>query len=343
MRRAATDARRPDAAILLTPPAFRWGVVGPGGIATRFADSMRLVDDGEITAVASRSLERAQGFADKYGINARYGEYSALADDADVDIVYVATPHVRHESDTVMFVEAGKHVLCEKPFALNAQQAQRMIDAAAANGVFLMEAMWSRFLPAYRTLLEVLADGRIGEPLLVEGDFGFRVPVMPDHRLFDLHLGGGALLDLGIYPIQLCSLLLGTPDRINADGVVGSTGADEQVAAVMHHPSGALGVVKAATRVAMACSARISGSDGWIDLPPFMHCPYWITVGAGTRVERIDAPFEGEGLQFQIAEVHRCVAEGLRESAIMPLAETLSIAGTMDAIRAQVGVVYPDE
>jgi predicted dehydrogenase len=322
---------------------FRWGVAGPGGIATRFAEAMRLVDDGEIVAVASRSVERADAFADRFAIPTRYGDYDALAADPDVEIVYVATPHSRHAADTISFVEAGKHVLCEKPFALNAGQARRMVDAARAQGVFLMEAVWSRFLPAYRALAEVLGEGRIGEPLLVEADFGFRLPVMPEHRLFDRALGGGALLDLGIYPIQLCSLVLGEPDRVVADGVVGETGVDEQVAAVLHHPGGGLGVVKAAIRVAMACSARISGSDGWIDLPPFMHCPDSISVGGAAGTDRIDGAYEGDGLRFQIAEVHRCLADGLTESKVMPLDETVAMASTLDAVRARLGTTYPGE
>ena len=274
---------------------LRWGVAGPGGIAARFAEAMRLAPGGEITAVASRSLERADAFADRFGIRARYDRYEALAADPDVDVVYVATPHVRHESDTTSILESGTHVLCEKPLALNAAQATRMAGVARSHGVFLMEAMWSRFLPAYRALQDVLASGRIGEPLLVEGDFGFRVPVMPEHRLFDLSLGGGALLDIGIYPVQLCSLVLGPPDRVVAAGSIGSTGADEHVAAVLHHGSGALGVVKAAIRVAMSCTARVSGSDGWIGLPAMMHCPDAITVGTSDgRTERIDASFGGD-------------------------------------------------
>jgi predicted dehydrogenase len=321
----------------------RWGVAGPGGIAARFAEGMQLVEGGEIVAVASRSVERADAFGERFGVRARYGDYDALAADPHVDVVYVATPHSRHEADTVTFVDAGKHVLCEKPFAMNASQGRRMIDAARTRGVFLMEAMWSRFLPAYRTLTELLRDGRIGEPLLVQADFGFRIPVMPDHRLFDRRLGGGALLDLGIYPVQLCSLVLGGPDRVVADGVLGTTGVDEQVSAVLHHERGALGVVTAAIRVALACSARISGSDGWIDLPPFAHCPQGLVIGDANGVERIDAAFDGEGLRFQIAEVHRCIAGGVLESAVMPLAETIAIATTLDAIRAQVGMTYPDD
>ena len=321
----------------------RWGVAGPGAIATSFAQGMTMVDGGAITAVASRSIERADDYADRFGIAARYGAYEALAEDPDVDAVYVATPHAYHEANTLLFVEAGKHVLCEKPFALNARQAQRMVDAARAQGVFCMEAMWSRFLPAYRALVDILGEGRIGEPLLVEADFGYRTPVVPDDRHFDLAQGGGALLDLGIYPVQLCTLVLGLPDRVSAEGVIGTTGVDEQVAAVLHHPGDRLGVVKAALQVSMACTARIAGTDGWIQVPAFMHCPEWLEVAGAAGPERIDAGYEGEGLRFEVEEVHRCLAEGLTESPVMALDETVAIAGVLDDIRGQIGVVYPGE
>ncbi len=322
---------------------IRWGVVGPGAIATGFADAMQMVDGGMIVAVASRSAERAEAFGDRFAIPTRYGDYESLAADPDVDVVYVATPQSRHELDTLSLLRAGKHVLCEKPFALNEAQAAAMIEEARSRGLFLMEAIWSRFLPAYRSLVEMIRDGRIGEPLLVEGDFGFRRPMEPDHRLFDVALGGGALLDLGIYPIQLCSLVLGTPEHVVADGVVGETGVDEVVAAVLRHPGAKLGLVKAAIRVGMSCTARISGTDGWIDLPALMHCPNFLTVTTPAGPERIDGSYEGNGLRFEIEEVHRCLSEGSTESSVMPLDETLALAATLDAIRAQVGVVYPGE
>ncbi|ROO87320.1 putative dehydrogenase [Actinocorallia herbida] len=315
----------------------RWGVVGPGEIAAGFAEAMRWVPDGEIVAVASRSAERAAAFGDRFAVARRYGDYSALAADPEVDVVYVATPASRHEQDTLALLEAGKHVLCEKPFALDAGQARRMAEAARRRGLFLMEAMWSRFLPAYRTLTEVLADGRIGTPLLVEADFGMRWPVQPEHRLFDPRRGGGALLDLGVYPVQLCSLVLGPVEHVVADGLIGETGVDEQVAAVLRHGGGRLGVVKTAIRTVMTCTARIAGTDGSIDLPAFMHCPEALTVTTRTGgTEQIDASYEGNGLRFEIAEVHRCLAEGLTESPVMPINETIAIAAALDAIRAQV-------
>ena len=322
---------------------IRWGVIGPGGIATNFAEAMQWAEGGSITAVASRSAERAEAFGDRFDIPKRYGDYDTLAADPDVDAVYVATPHSRHEVDTIGLLRAGKHVLCEKPLALNARQAARMAEEARSRGLFLMEAIWSRFLPAYRSLVDVIGSGHIGEPLLVEADFGFRRPVDPHHRHFARELGGGALLDLGIYPIQLCTLVLGPIERVVADGVVGETGVDEVVTALLHHPEGRLGVVKAAIRVNMTCTARIAGTDGVIDLPAMMHCPNSLTVSSAAGVEHIDASYEGNGLRFEIDEVHRCLAEGRTESAVVPLDESIALAATMDTIRADLGVVYPGE
>ena len=323
--------------------SIRWGIAATGGIAAGFAEGLAQLDGAESVAVASRTAERAEEFGARFEIAHRHASYEALAEDPDVDVVYVASPHARHEADTLLYLEAGKHVLCEKPFALNSRQARGMVDAARERGLFLMEAIWSRFLPSYQVLRRVLGEGVIGDPLLVEADFGFRVPVDPMHRLFDLALGGGALLDLGIYPLQLVSLVLGAPDSIAAVGHLGETGADEQVAAVLHHPDGALGAVKAAIRVGMSCTARIAGTDGWIGLPAFMHCPGHVTVTTTTGTEEIDAPIEGSGLRYQAQEVQRCLREGLLESPVMPLAETCSLAATMDAVRAQIGLRYPGE
>jgi predicted dehydrogenase len=324
-------------------PVIRWGVIGPGIIATGFAEAMQWADGGTITAVASRSAERADAFGDRFDIPTRYGDYDSLAADPQVDIVYVATPHARHEIDTIGLLQAGKHVLCEKPLALNAGQASRMADEARSRGLFLMEALWSRFLPAYRMLEEVIGEGRIGEPLLVEADFGFRRPVDPGHRHFARDLGGGALLDLGIYPLQLSTLVLGPIERIVADGVVGETGVDEVVTALLHHSGDGLGVMKAALRVGMTCTARIAGTDGVIDLPAMMHCPNSLTVSGPAGVEHMDASYEGNGLRFEIDEVHRCLQEGRTQSTAVPLDESIALATAMDEIRAQLGVVYPGE
>jgi len=322
--------------------AVRWGIAGTGAIAAGFADAVSQVDTGIVSAVASRTAAGASAFADRFGVARRHDTYEALAADPDVDVVYVATPQSRHAADTLLFVGAGKHVLCEKPFALNGRQARAMVDAARANGVFLMEAIWSRFLPAYRHLVAVLEEGRIGEPLLVEGDFGYPVDD-PDHRLLRLDLGGGGLLDLGIYPLQLATLVLGRPEGVSARGVLGPTGVDELVAAVVQHAGGGIGVLKASLRVGMACTARIAGTRGVVELPAFMHCPTSITVASPAGVEQIDGSYEGNGLRFEVEAVHRCLAEGRTESPVMPLEETIALAATLDDIRAQIGLRFPGE
>jgi len=321
----------------------RWGIMSTALINAKVLRGAALSAEVNVVAVGSRDSDRSREFARNWNIPRAYGGYDEMLADPDVEAVYIPLPNSMHHTWTMRSLEAGKHVLCEKPFALTARQGARMVAEARARGLFLMEAIWSRYLPAYRSLVDVIGEGRIGDPLLVEADFGFRRPVEPDHRLFDLALGGGALLDLGIYPIQLCSLLLGSPEHVVADGVVGVTGVDEVNAAVLRYAGDRMGVVKSAIRVGMSCTARISGTDGWIDLPAFMHCPSSLTVTTGGRSERIEASYEGNGLRFEIEEVHRCLSEGLLESPIMLLDETLDMAATLDAIRAQLGVVYPGE
>ena len=322
---------------------IRWGIAATGGIARGFAQGLAETADAHTVAVASRSAERAESFGAEFDIPHRHASYEDLAADDDVDIVYVATPHSRHEDDTMLFLEAGKHVLCEKPFALNERQARRMVGTARERGLFVMEAIWSRFLPAYVILGELLAESAIGEVDSVDADFGLQFPWDPSHRLFDLALGGGALLDLGIYPLQLASLVLGAPAQVHAVGALGSTGADEHVAAVLAHERGALATIRAATRVNLECTARIANSDGVIALPAFMHCPDSLTITTPRGAERLDAPIVGQGLRYQVGEVHRCLRSGALESPAIPHAETLSLAATMDRIRAEIGVVYPGE
>ena len=323
--------------------SVRWGIAGPGAMAVGFANDLALVDDADLVAVGSRSIDRARAFSERFDVPNAHGSYDELAADPLVDVVYVATPQSSHERDTLMFLEAGKHVLCEKPFALNAAQGHRMVDAARDRGLFLMEAMWARFLPPYRKLVELLEDGAIGEPRLVEADFGYLMPRDPDHRLWDPSRGGGGLLDLGVYPVQLASLILGAPSRVAAAGFVGPLGVDEHVAAVLGHPGGALAVVKAAIATSLTCTARITGTLGLIELPAFMHCPRSLTVVRLGQREVIETPWPGGGWQFQVEEVHRCLAAGQLESPTMSLSETLSILGTLDAIRDQIGLHFPGE
>jgi predicted dehydrogenase len=309
-------------------------------IAGAFVDDLVLLTRGEILAVASRTLERAQEFGAQHGIERCHGSYEELAADPEIDIVYVASPHSRHARDTIMFLEAGKHVLCEKPFALNAHEAAAMVSTAELHDRFLMEAMWSRFLPANTRLRELLDGNELGEPLALEASFGFRAPFDPHHRLFDPALGGGALLDLGIYPLQLDRLVFGAPDEIIATAHLGETAVDEQVAVLLRHPGGGIATVSASLRANLPCDARVSFSDGSVTIPSMMHWPQSISITRGNSTEHVDASFEGIGLRFQAEEVHRCLDAGLRDSSTMPLADTCALAQTMDAVRAQIGVTY---
>jgi predicted dehydrogenase len=222
-------------------------------------------------------------------------------------------------------------------------ESSRMVQAARSAGLFLMEAMWSRFLPSYTRLIELIDQGIIGSIVMVEANMGYWYPFDPTTAQFDAQRAGGSLLDLGVYPAQLCSLLLGQPDRIVAAGHVGRSGVDEQVGAVLHHSGGALGVITSSISSTLSCSAHIYGTDGSIKLPIFMHCPQDMTLLRSGQSERIECGNDGNGLQYEAAEVGRCLRAGLTESPIMPLDESNSIMGTLDAIRKQIGLVYPGE
>ena len=323
---------------------IRWGIAGPGGIAVTFAEAMARVDGGEVVAVASRSQERAGAFGDRFSIPRRYGDYRALADDPGVDAVYVATIQTRHAADAILYLNAGKHVLCEKPLAINAKEVAEMTAAAQRADLFLMEALWSRFLPAYRRMIELIGEGRIGEPIQVDADFGIPLPFDPAHRLYDLSQGGGALLDLGIYPLQLCTLVLGPVDGVASAGRLGPTEVDIQTSIILQHQRGGIGIAKTALRTLLSNRARISGTEAAIELPPMMHCPQSLRiVGFGTGTEVVDCGFDGNGFEFQIEEVHRQITSGATESPTMPLEESFALASIMDEVRSQIGLRYPSE
>ncbi|MBL7501856.1 Gfo/Idh/MocA family oxidoreductase [Frankia sp. CNm7] len=330
---------------------IRWGIAGTGLIAGEFARDLALVADAELVAVGSRGTARAAAFGDEFAVPRRHGSYEALAADPGVDVVYVASPHSAHLAHTLLFLGAGKHVLCEKPLALSAAQVARMQAAATDAGRFLMEAVWSRFTPAYRLMLELVAAGEIGDVLLVEAEFGFRAPFDPAHRLFDPALGGGSILDIGIYPVQLAHLLLGAPDQVAVAGVVGSTGVDEHVVAALRYGTGALAVAKSSLRADLPGTARITGTLGAIEFPTAMWAPDTLLVRSPTRVPhggpdpggatRIDAPLTGIGLHYQVRHVHDRLRAGHLDSDVLPPAESLRIAETLDRIRESLGVRYP--
>lgn len=326
------------------PSPIRWGILGTGNIAVQFAGGLAVIPDADLVAVGSRAQDTSDAFGDEFGIPRRHSSYEALAADGDVDVIYVATPHSFHRDHSILCLEHGVAVLCEKPFTINAGQARDVVEVARKRGLFLMEAMWTRFIPAVVVAREWIAEGAIGEPRLVAADFGFRAGVNPKGRLFDPALGGGALLDVGIYTISMASMVLGPhPDRIESTVTMGETGVDEQSAFILGYEGGELAVLYTAVRTSTPVEARILGTEGRI----LVHAPFYksakVTLQAGDRMEEVDLPLEGNGYNYQAVEVMSCLRNGRTESDIMPLDETVALMEVMDQIRSQWGLKYPME
>ena len=323
---------------------FRWGILGTGDIARRFVEGLQALPEAEVLAVGSRSETSAEGFAGARGIPRRYGSYDDLAADPDVDVVYVATPHPFHADNAELCLRAGKAVLCEKPFTVNAGEAERVIGLARERGLFLMEGMWTRFFPLMERVRKMTSNGEIGELRMLTADFGARFDLDPASRLFALELGGGALLDVGVYCVSLASMVLGPPVRTAGLSHIGETGVDEQAAVVLEHAAGRLSSLAMGIRTATPHEATILGTEGYLKI----HAPWWrptvMTVSRpGRRDETIEAPVTGSGFEYEAAEVMRCLEEGRTESDVMPLDETLSVMRTMDEIRAAWDLEYPSE
>ncbi|MEZ4727728.1 MAG: Gfo/Idh/MocA family oxidoreductase [Caldilineaceae bacterium] len=323
---------------------FRWGILGAGNIAKKFCTGVQALTDHELIAVGSRSQEKADQFAEQYNIPHRHSSYEALAADPEVDAIYVATPHPMHKENTLLCLRNGKHVLCEKPFSINAAEAREMIDEARRLKLFLMEAMWTRFIPAVVEAKRLIDEGAIGEVRMINADFGYRAGFRPESRAFDPALGGGGLLDVGVYPISLASMLLGRPNRIATLAEIGQTGVDEQSAFILGYPGGQLAMLYTAVRTSTPHDAVIMGTDGMIRIHP----PFWIPkkltlTQPGKGAQEMEIPYAANGYNYEAAEVANCVRAGKLESDGMPLDESLQIMETMDAIRTQWGMKYPME
>ncbi len=325
------------------PDAIRWGIVGTGQIAATYVQAVRGATAAELVAVASRQPDTADAFAEVHRIATAHGSYEALAEDPNVDVVYIATPHHRHLEDCLLYLEAGKHVVCEKPLALNGAQATEIAEAARRSGRFFVEAIWSRFVPSYRTLAELLAAGTIGQVLHVDATFGARLPFDPTQRLFDLERAGGSLLDMGIYPVQLAHLVLGSPTEVTAVARIGDSGVDEHTVVVMSFAEGAMAVGQSAIRTELPCTARIAGTDGVIELPRFMLCSRYVEVETSDGRSRVETPPLPSPWTAVVDEVDRCMRAGETETPIMPLADSCAIATTLDRARDAIGLRYPME
>ncbi|TDL43934.1 Gfo/Idh/MocA family protein [Microbacterium oleivorans] len=322
--------------------ALRWGILATGGIAHAFTADLKTAGL-TVTAVGSRRSESAQEFAAKYGIPRSYGSYDELVADPEVDIVYIATPHSHHLACAALALEHGKHVLIEKPLTLDADQAVAIRDLAADHGLLAMEAMWTRYLPHMVRLREILAAGIIGEVRVLSADHTQNLPTDPDHRLNDLALGGGALLDLGIYPVSFAWDVLGAPAEILATAQLGETGADTDVAISVRHASGGVSSLLTSMRGAGANAAQIVGTKGRIEIDGVFYAPTSFRVFDvdGAVVEEFRAEIDGRGMQFQALYAEQLIAEGRTDSDLLPMDESVAIMGTLDEIRRQIGVVYP--
>ncbi|MET0480787.1 MAG: Gfo/Idh/MocA family oxidoreductase [Mycetocola sp.] len=328
----------------MTTAGLRWGILGPGGIAQAFANDL-VLNGLTVQAVGSRRADAAAAFAEKYGIPNVHGSYEDLVADPEVDVIYVATPHPFHAAQALMALEAGKHVLVEKPFTLNAPEAEAVTARARELGLVVLEAMWTRFLPHMVRIREILAEGTLGELRSVIADHTQSLPSDPAHRINALELGGGALLDLGIYPISFASAVLGTPAQVTASATFRDTGADASVGTIFTYSGDQIATTLSASNAHGPNVASVIGSEGRIDIDSVWYSASSFTVynNANDVLESYTSNVVGRGMQFQAFELERLVAAGELESDVLPHAETVSIMHTLDDIRRQIGLVYPGE
>ncbi|WP_445154213.1 Gfo/Idh/MocA family protein [Arthrobacter sp. Hor0625] len=335
----------PESSTVSSPAAgLRWGILGTGFIAG--LQTSDLVNHGfTVPAVGSRSLATARDFAGTYQVPNAHGSYEALANDPGVDVVYISTPHPFHYENALLALNAGKHVLVEKPFAMNARQAQDIVDLAAAKGLVALEAMWTRFLPHMVRIRELVRSGALGEVRTVIADHNQNLPKDPGHRLSDPALGGGALLDLGIYPASFAFDVFGAPARIQAAASMTATGVDRQTAMIFEYADGQQAVLHCALDTAGPNRAAVIGTAGSIEIDPVWYTPTGFTRydDGGNVVERFDEPVTGRGMQYQAWELERLVAAGATAGDVLAPAETVQVMAGLDAVRGQIGLSYASD
>jgi predicted dehydrogenase len=320
---------------------LRWGIMGPGGISVTILEEFRLVGI-KVEAVGSRSIDRAIAYAAKHGISKAYGSYRELVSDPELDVIYISTTHNAHVENAKLALEAGKHVLLEKPFTLNANEARQLVELARSKKVFLMEAMWTRFLPNHVDLFQKLSEGLIGKPLYLLADHNQYLPREIAPRLHDSSLGGGSLIDLGVYPISLANRIFGKPTRIQAAASIMPGKIDESMAAIFEYEEGRQAVIHSSLRVTGPVKAFLLGDKGRIEIekPFFAHSSFTAFDMKDQMLYKYEGNIEGRGMQYQGLEVERCIEAGLLESPIMSLNETIEIMEVMDEIRGQTGIEY---
>ena len=323
---------------------LRWGIMSTGTIARAFAEGIASLDNAQVVAVGSRKQATADAFADDFDIPHRHDSYEALVNDDEVDVIYIGTPHVFHKENMLLALNAGKHVLCEKPFPINQAEAQTCIDLAREKDLFLMEALWTRYLPAVVQLRRWLADGLIGEVLLTTAHLNVELDPDPQGRIYNPDLGGGALLDVGIYPITFATMVMGYPDTVTSHARFASTGVDEQNSLLFAYENGRSALLSSGVGANHPVEATIKGSKGYIRIHENFHHPTQITIaldGKDSITHHI--PYQSSGLNYEADEVHQCLQAGKRESEHRTLDDTLQTMALMDDIRETWGLVYPTE
>jgi predicted dehydrogenase len=322
----------------------RWGILGTGKIAKAFANALKDTPGARLAGVGSRTLEGAQAFADEFGAQSgtkAYGSYEELAQAGDVDLVYVGTPHPAHVDNVRLALDAGKGVLCEKPFTMNRQEAEELVALARSKKLFLMEAMWTRFMPALAEVRRVVESGEIGRVTQVIADLGFKAEFGHEHRVFNPVLGGGALLDIGIYPLSIAVALLGPVAAVAAQAEIGPTGVDEQTGFVLRHRDGGLSICSCSLRARLPSELTVAGEKGHVRMNTMFHRAQTVTVARADGISRtVPTPFLRNGYVHEAIEAQRCWRAGLLESPGMTHEDTLALMGVMDEVRRQVGVTY---
>ena len=324
------------------PGTIKWGIIGPGRIAHKFAEALAFIPVAKLFAVASRSEERARDFARQYKAPRYYQGYEKIVQDPEVDIIYIATPHTMHYENTLLCLENGIPVLCEKPFTITRDQLQGLVDIARKNNIFLMEAIWTRFLPTIQKVLEIKHTGILGEIKVLYADFGFKAPYDPESRSYNLELGGGALLDIGIYPVFLSLLLLGKPSEIRSSAVLSETGADESCGILFKYPSRAMANLACTMTANAPSEAVVIFENGRIRMHRKWYAPTSLTIiYPDNKKEDITFEYEGNGYEFEAIEAMKCLKNDLSESSNLPLDFSLDLMELLDKIRDQCGIHYP--
>lgn len=322
---------------------IKWGILGCGGIAQKFAEALQQTEGAVLYAAAARDGDRASTFARQWGFEKSIEGYRALMADPEVDIIYIATPHSYHYAHARLCLEAGKHVLCEKPITVNVRQLQKLTKLAKEKGCFLMEALWTRFLPGITRIKEMIDAGVIGKPVMLDADFGINIPYDAEHRLYNPLLAAGALLDIGIYPLFLAMYLFGKPEILKAHSVLNESKIDLTTSIIAQSKSGVMCTLNATSQANTPVKARISGTKGYIETDNWWFTPVDITLQVeGKKKEVLAFPPIANGYEYEAMEAVHCLREGKTESDIMPHDFSMMLMEQMDEIRKRTGITYPD-